>query len=341
MNIFKRFKKTEPSGPPQPTGASAGLPRPGDALPDSLKAHSQFIKRVSCSQCGAPKSLPSTTAYIYCDYCGALMDYDFRIANADTNAGLTNTVFHRLIAPVQVALAEAQKRGDREASRKLYRQVFTQFVQECPLAFSPRARTDAAFREQAIAYEAECAVTKDFDPRQAPLEAQMATLVASLQRIPIPGGAWRVAGDFWSYAGVFKKQMELAYALMHEQGVDAMDPDKAPAGVPLQLEYSTFCQAWLPHLSPEDGERLLKFYGLNGEYDEFQPMPTNLHKCGGCGAEIHTLPGARNVVCETCGRTLDIGGGDVPCLNCGARLSFPVSTSQVLCPYCNTDTHRV
>jgi hypothetical protein len=30
-----------------------------------LKAHSQFIKRVSCSQCGAPKSLPSTTASIH------------------------------------------------------------------------------------------------------------------------------------------------------------------------------------------------------------------------------------------------------------------------------------
>ena len=100
MNLFK--KKTEDK--PQTSAASAGLPRQGETLPASLKAHSQFIKRVSCSQCGAPKSLPSTTAYIYCDYCGALIDYDFRIANADTNAGLTNTVFHRLIAPVQNAL---------------------------------------------------------------------------------------------------------------------------------------------------------------------------------------------------------------------------------------------
>ena len=338
MNIF--FRKPKPA-PPQAGGASTGLPKPGDALPESLKAHSQFIKRVSCSQCGAPKSLPSTTAYIYCDYCGALMDYDFRIANADTNAGLTNTVYHRLIAPVQAALADAQERGDKETSRAIYRQIFAQWVQECPLAVSPRAKTDAAFRAQMVTYLVECAVTKDFDSRQAPFEAQMAAAVASLQRIPMPGGAWRVAGDFWTYAGVFKKQMEMTYALMYELGVDAMDPDKAPPGVPIQMEYSTFCQGWLPHLSPEDGERLLKFYGLAGEYDEFQPVPTDLHKCGGCGAEMHTLPGARSVVCETCGRTIDIGGGDVPCLNCGARLSFPVSTSQVLCPYCNTDTHRV
>ena len=209
------------------------------------------------------------------------------------------------------------------------------------MAVSPRAKSDLDFREKMVAYLAECALTKDLDPRQVPLNAQMGTLVASLQRIPMPGGAWRVAGDFWSYASVFKQQMILTYELLHQNGVDAMDPDKAPAGVPLQMEYSTFCQGWLPHLSPEDGERLLKFYGLTGEYDEVKPIQTDLHKCGGCGSELHTLPGARQVVCETCGHTLDISGGDVPCGKCGARLAFPVSANHVLCPYCNTDTRRV
>jgi len=110
MNFFKKKTQATTVGAPQPSTVSAGLPKAGDALPASLQAHSQFIKRVSCSQCGAPKSLPSTTAYIYCDYCGALIDYDFRIANADTNAGLTNTVFHRLIAPEQASLEQAKAR---------------------------------------------------------------------------------------------------------------------------------------------------------------------------------------------------------------------------------------
>ncbi len=341
MSLFKKKVQAEPSGSPQPTTAPAGLPRPVDNLPASLKAHSQFIKRVSCSQCGAPKSLPSTTAYIYCDFCGSLIDYDFRIANADTNAGLTNTVFHRLIAPVQGSMAQARAHGDRDGCRELYRQVFSQWVQECPMAVSPRAKSDAAFRDQLISYLAECAVTKDFDPRQAPLDAQMAALVASLQRIPTPNGAWMVTGGFWPYAELFKKQMELTYALLHQTGVDNMDPDKAPSAVALRMEYSTFCQGWLPHLSPEDGERLLKLFGLDAEYDEFKPQQTNSHKCGACGAEIITLTGARNVVCESCGHTLDISGGAVPCGKCGAELSFPVSVNHLLCPYCNTDTRRV
>src|ERR1044071_2469366 len=192
MNFFKKRGQEKP----KPTNFSSNLPHQGDALPTSLKAHSQFIKRVNCSQCGAPKSLPSTTAYIYCDYCGSLMDYDFRMANADTNAGLTNTVFHRIIATMQIPLMQAKARGDREAYRQIYRQVFAQWLQECPLAASPRAKNDMEFRSQLIDYFAECAVVKDLDPQQAILQAKMDGRVVALQRIQIPGNAWRVAGHW-------------------------------------------------------------------------------------------------------------------------------------------------
>ena len=334
---MKFFRKQEQQKP----GVSAGLPITGDALPASLKAHSQFIKRVNCSQCGAPKSLPSTTAYLYCDYCGALMDYDFRLANANTNAGLTNTVFHRLMALVQAPMAQARVRGDRDGCRELYCQVFSQWIQECPMAVSPRAKTDKAFRDQLVAYLAESAVTKDFDPRQAPLDAKMEALVASFQRIPTPGGAWMVSGDFWSYAGLFKQEMELTYALLHQTGVDALDPDKPPSGVAIRMEYSTFCQGWLPHLSPDDGERLLKMFGLDAEYEEMKPQPTDSRKCGACGTVLHILVGARKVVCETCGFTIDVGSEALPCRKCGALLSFPVSADHLLCPYCSTDIRRI
>jgi DNA-directed RNA polymerase subunit RPC12/RpoP len=209
------------------------------------------------------------------------------------------------------------------------------------MAASPRAKNDLAFREQLIAYFAECAVVKDLDPQQGPLEARMNALTVALQRVPIPGGAWRVAGPFWEYAALWKQQMELAYALLQQTGVLALDPDHAPEGVPLRMEYSTFCQAWLPHLSPEDGERLLKFYGLAAEYDEGTVRQTDSHLCGACGSEIHSLPNAKQVLCGFCGFKIDVGSQAVPCGKCGALLSFPVSTNHVICPYCSTDTRRV
>jgi len=63
--------------------------------------------------------------------------------------------------------------------------------------------------------------------------------------------------------------------------------------------------------------------------------------CGGCGAELATLPSASAVVCESCGRKLDVGGGQIPCRNCGAPLSFPVGASRIDCPYCQSGTHRL
>jgi len=337
MNFFKKQKQEKP----KPSSASAGLPRAGDTLPDSLKAHSNFVKRVNCSQCGAPKSRPSVTAYIYCDFCGSLMDYDFRLANAGTNAGITNTIFHRIFTPVQGTLILAKARGDKETYRTIYRQIFSQWVQECPMAVSPRAKNDAVFREQLVAYFAESAVVKDFDPRQDTFLAKTARLEASLQRIPQPGGAWRVAGPFWEYAELFKQQMEMTYTLIHETGVNNMDPDKAPLNVALRMEYSTFCQAWLSHLSTADGEKLLKLYGLNAEYDEVKPFQTDKHQCGICGTEMQTVHGARQVVCDTCGYTIDVNSQPLPCKKCGAPLSLPVSANHVLCPYCSTDNRRV
>ncbi len=341
MNYFRKRKPTESTVFPSSTIISADLPRQGGTLPVSLKAHSQFIKRVNCSQCGAPKSLPSMTAYIYCDYCGALTDYDFRIANADTNAGLSNTVYHRIYATVQGQMDEAKARGDREECRRLYRQIYTQWLRECPTAASPRAYKDAAFRDQFIAYQVECFVEKDFDSRMVEYESQMQRLANSFQRIPTPGGAWRVAGPFWPYAEAFKKQMEEGYEMLHAKGIDALDPDKPPPGVPLRMEYSYFCQAWLPHLLPEDGEKLLTLYGLSGEYVEAGPLQTESHKCGSCGSELHTMPGARQVVCDSCGYLIDVGSQAVRCQKCDALLSIPVSANHICCPYCGTDNCRV
>ena len=106
------------------------------------------------------------------------------------------------------------------------------------------------------------------------------------------------------------------------------------------MEYSTFCQAWLPHLSPDEGEKLLELYGLTGSYEKYDEIDTESKQCGGCGAHLKTVPGASAVICDGCGRKLDIGGGTSPCQGCGAPLSFPVGVNQLTCPYCQMTAAR-
>jgi DNA-directed RNA polymerase subunit RPC12/RpoP len=335
VGIFK--KSRQPSDSTATTGPAAG----GPVRTAAWASGSEFIKQADCHRCGAPKTLPSTTAYLYCDHCGALVDYDFRLANADPTAPSTNMVYQQLAAAQRSQLRDAKVRGDRDRYRELLSQIFREWIGRCPAAVSPRAKTDDEFRSRMVAYLAETATSKDLDPRQAPLDDQMALQVATLQRVPTPTGP-QIAGDaIWRMAALFKQQMEMAYALIHEEGIDALDPDDSPPGVPLSMEYSTFCQGFLPQLSPADGERLIAEFGLTGRYTRFEPQETTARSCGGCGGQLHTLAGARVVVCENCGRRIDVGGGEAPCQNCGAPLSFPESTFHISCPYCHAQTQRV
>jgi len=337
VGIFRK-RDSEPKAAPVEIRPATAT---GSARPAAWAAGSEFIKQASCQRCGAPKTLPSRTAYLYCDHCGALVDYDFRIANADPTAPSTNVVYQQLAAALRPQLRDARVRQDRDRYRALQSEIFSGWIERCPAAVSPRAKSDPDFRTRMVAYLAEMAVTKDLDPNQAPLDDQMALFVATLQRVPTPTGPQIVGDAIWRMAALFKQQMEMAYALIHENGVDAMDPDDSPPGVPLSMEYSTFCQGFLPQLAPADGERLIAEFGLTGHYTRFEPPETNSHSCGGCGGELRTVVGAQVVVCENCGRRIDVGGGEAPCQNCGAPLSFPESVFHLACPYCHAQTQRV
>jgi hypothetical protein len=339
VNFFRR-RAAEPPEPPPTVGESltrlvetAGRP--------SLFAPSAFVKRVDCPRCGAPKQLPSTTAYLYCDHCGSLVDYDFRAANAGTSAGLTNTVFHQLVAPVQPYLAMARAAGDVDRYRNIYSGVYAEWVRQCPQAVSPRARNDDDFRGRMVHYLVESTVCKDFDPALSALEQQMNVAISGLERIPRGNQPWLVGAGIWQVADRFRRLMEATYQRLETAGVLAMDPDSAPPGIPLRMEYSTFCQGWLPHQTPDDARRLLALFGLTGEYTQVSVPAVTTRCCGGCGHELVTLPAARTVVCEACGRRVDIAGGECPCRSCGSLICFPEGVARLPCPSCRALTQRV
>jgi LSD1 subclass zinc finger protein len=362
MGLFKRLSGQQvaidpkssdsansPSTPAHSPGVPdlSGVPDLTEELKRQLKnararvfAYSDMVKQVDCARCGAPKQLPSKTAYVYCDHCGALTDYDFRIGNFDTNAALTNQVFAYLVAPVQPALDISSATGDKQRYRSLLTPVYAEWVRQCPQANSPRATSDPDFQQRQVNYLVECMVARDFDKSTAQIGQQLVAATRALQRIPQPDGSFYVSDGIWQVAALYKQQMEMSYKLLEDQGVMALDPEEAPVAVWLKMEYSYFCQNWLPKIPPADADRFLDFFGLKSEYSKMNVTTAETKKCGGCGDELKTVPGAQAVVCESCGKKLDIAGGEVPCQNCGAPLSFPVRTSAIDCPYCHTTTHR-
>ena len=55
------------------------------------------VRNVRCPTCGAPKLTPAKTAYVYCDFCGSLTDYDFQKACENPQSNMPGPAYEQLI----------------------------------------------------------------------------------------------------------------------------------------------------------------------------------------------------------------------------------------------------
>src|SRR5579863_5992385 len=218
----------------------------------SVFAYSEMVKQVDCARCGAPKQLPTKTAYVYCDHCGALTDYDFRVANLDTNAALTNQVFAYYVAPIKPTLDICSATGDKERYCSMMRPVFTEWLRQCPQAHSPRLGSDQDFFERTVTYMVEAMWARDSDKDVQAVMRQFNAASQKLRKIPQPNGDWQISDDIWQVAALYKQQMELSYQVLTDKGIMAIEPEEAPVSVWLRIEYTFFCQNWLAKLPTQD-----------------------------------------------------------------------------------------
>lgn len=146
---------------------------------------------------------------------------------------------------------------------------------------------------------------------------------------------------FWPLYEKVREQVTFAFDNLEAKGITAQHPDGASKDLQARLTWSMFAQGWIPWLAPEDSERLIRDSGLGGEYTKLEPKETTLKHCGGCGGELHVVPGAKAVVCEQCGNRIDVQADEMNCTNCGGLISFPVGKNRVNCPFCQTEAQRM
>src|SRR5215472_13045351 len=269
-----------------------------------------FVKRCSCVVCGASKKLPTVTAYVYCDYCASLIDYDLRRAcEGDTSPG---PAYAATVNSTQAASRAAVAAGDRDAYVELQRKVYEAYVTYVPMAVSHRAKHDSAYRSDYVDFMAAFAAARAFDPTAQALEAEMKQRVMSL-RYGGPMMSPTVAPDsFWPLVDTLEKQHENGAALYRSAGLGDIDPDHA-GHLTGKLAWSQFCQGWLGMLPADAAEQLLDRAGLKNQYVPIDAHDGEDRHCGGCGAELSKLPGASAVICEGCGRKVDLGSAEIPC----------------------------
>jgi len=299
-----------------------------------------FIKRTNCHTCGAAKTLPPQTAYVYCDYCGSLTDYDFQKA-CERPMEMPGPAYEQLLRATFAETQHVLATGNKPRHLEIQRQLFGAWVEMCPNSVSPRAKSDAGYRNQLIEYMAQTATINGFDPTYQQYAALVQQRTAAIQWAgmyprPICAGA-----TFWPLYEAVRDQLRHSFDLLDREGVLALHPDEAPRSLQERMTWSMFCQGWLPTLDENDSERMLAESGLKGEYVKAEPVETAERHCGRCGGERRVLPGAKVVVCEGCGTKLDVGAPEINCGNCGGAYSFPAGEQRVPCPYCRTEGQRM
>jgi hypothetical protein len=300
-----------------------------------------YVKRVDCPNCGGPKKLPSASAYLYCDYCGALADYDFRRACEDAASAMPGPEYVRLINSSQAELQAAKAAGDQGRYRAIQQQIFDAYVTACPKAVSHRVG-DPDYRSKLVDYMAETAVVTGFDPEFSGIMDEMRARVGALEWTGSLMERRTGGPSFRALVEICQRQGSRANQLAESAGLADRDPDRASQAVRERMQNSLFSQGWLPMLEQDDAAWLIAELKLGGEYTKVEPpVDAESRSCGGCGGDLTVLPGAKTVVCNHCGRSLDVGGAQSACGNCGGGLSFPVGVTRLQCPYCRSETERV
>jgi len=296
-----------------------------------------FVKRCTCVVCGAPKKLPTVTAYVYCDYCASLIDYDLRRAGEGDTA--PDPAYAATVNSTQAAARQAAAAGDRDAYRGLQRRVFEAYVTGVPMAVSHRARNDSGYRDAYVGYMAEAATARAFDPACQALEGEMRQRVMGLRYSGNMMSPTVAPESFWPMVDTMEKQLAAGKVLYRSAGLAELDPDHAEH-LTGKLGWSGFCQGWLGMLPAEAATQLLDRAGLANEYVPVEAVDGQPRHCGGCGAEFSALPGATAIICEGCGRTMDLGSAEIPCASCGAVMTLPAGADRTACPFCQSQVER-
>lgn len=303
------------------------------------------------------KQLPSETAYVYCDFCGALADWDFNRACSAGNA-LPGPAYEALARQLAPAMNQAKAYRDSGLLKSLYTQLFTRHIELCPSSYSPRIKSPD-YRARYLDYYSDMMLVRDLDPRVVTLANLLNQKIAELRQAQLMGGGGMAVSffgmviasqpmtaqfpdpQFWAVYLVFREQYRAHMTGMQELGVLAKYPDPATPELLERIGVSAFVQGWLTWISPAMQAQLIDHAHLRDAYVDVTPPALLLRRCGRCGTRVDTVTGAWCVVCFTCGEKLDVRHPEITCPGCGGPSSLLDHASSHACPYCGVRAEAV
>ncbi len=294
----------------------------------------QMVRARRCPFCQATKDTPPATAYIYCDYCGRLFDYDSSKSTEDPRS-LDSDDVEVALNEVTIAMQKAAfEANDKAEYARILNWKNGLMMEVCPKVYSPRIG-DPQYRQRLLEgvlvpqgvetrfdepyVLAGRAVSAANEQANATLGANGLNLQRVLEALQISLSLFAIEADILERVGVFER---------HPDGLDKE--------LFLYINRSCFVRPWLGYLSGTDGDQLLAAAGVKAEYMSAVEVDLVTRGCGQCGAKVLTPPSATTSMCESCGHMLSkqVCG----CPKCGARIGVPAETQtlELKCGFCDS-----
>lgn len=285
------------------------------------------VSTLKCPRCGAPKVTKSRTAYVYCDYCAMLFDYDFEQAKHAQGGLPLGEVTHALREPLLPEIRAAREARDDAKWLELWTWVFRTEMDVCPEGWSPRVG-DPVYANAMAEWCARTSIVRALEPRIAQgAERMNDTWLRSLAR---PSAQALIA-----YAEACLAQADLTAQIWTQHGLFASHPDELDPATFRRLEVKSTLRECLPNADDQARARILALAGLDFR---LEPVPhVDLAKtiCSCCGGPLLLAAGSKRLVCEMCGNVLDPSAPRFPCPQCGAAV-IAAKTGELPCAWCGT-----
>ena len=314
----------------------------------------------------------SVTAYIYCDYCASLIDFDLskflgisgsalydtvssanEVANAsdeERQMEMANEVLERSknlyssdvlehkkvsdqFSPLMQAAIES---GEREKYEEYCEKVQQDYVVNFANKFSPRVG-DPEYQKKFVHYLVKTETERNFHPGILELTENIGKRTAAIQwDMSNPSAIAIPVQDFRELCQSYLSFLDGCNNRFSEMGLFELDPEKTGPELTKKISFSTFVQAWISYLKESDVKEVLKELNLLDEYHPLPKVKFNERICGQCGNKLLALDNSKKTLCECCGFILNTEDTKFDCPGCSAPVSMPVDKTELNCPSCNT-----
>jgi DNA-directed RNA polymerase subunit RPC12/RpoP len=296
------------------------------------------VKKFVCASCGAPKINAYQSPYIVCDFCGSFVDVDLTVSMKAwyDDPKRVDTYNHKK-AKIEAQFVELHRAKKKDEYFKLQWEYWDMYYRTYPEYLPPTIHFDDVFYKDYIDICADSSTEAIFSKKFQDVVKAQFNYQAELEYYT-EDNVTRVRGEgFFKMVHFHVKEQEASLKEFYANPKYALVEKLLPYEAHLKMKLSTLVQGWMPYLTDNDAQHLMKITGFAHEYIDAPEAKGKHINCEHCEKEMFAPENAWKVYCESCHRMNAISK-TFQCSGCGVENVIPTfPTGALSCSACGTE----